>query len=473
MGTASLNFAIAPAVDDTEAPPIPKARAWAETYLSSSLSSSSPLLDLSQGVPRSAPHPEVLSSLSSISASPSAARYGPILGEPELRSSVATEIQNQYLTSNVLSEDIAITAGCNMAFLVLLMVVCPPKTSIMLPLPAYFNQSMCASLQSLNVVYIPAVPDKGFTASIESARISLEKDKKQVSSGTGLPGGQGGDGREGTGRVGEGNGQGKIRMIVLVSPSNPTGTIYNHQQLKEWYDLAKEFKVALVLDETYRDFVQGPNGNGIGQPHTLFDEPDWRGTLVCVGSFSKGYRIPGHRLGSIIASPVLLKRITTVCDCMQICAPRPPQLALAPLLAKLRSDLLESSAQLSHRRRLFSETVNSVPGWSVDSIGGYFAYVSFPAAYLHASSVLGLKRKQLGSEDVARVLATRVGVVTLPGAFFMPPLNADDVWEEIVDGDMLRQDRWLRFAVANVEDDVVLQLGPRLKQMNELMGMDD
>lgn len=107
-------------------------------------------------------------------------------------------------------------------------------------------------------------------------------------------------------------------MIVLVSPSNPTGTVYTNEEIKQWYDLAREYKVALVLDETYRDFVEGESRER-GLPHRLFEEPDWRSTLVSLGSFSKGYRIPGHRLGSIIASPELLRHITTICDCMQVC----------------------------------------------------------------------------------------------------------------------------------------------------------
>ncbi|WWD16754.1 hypothetical protein CI109_101186 [Kwoniella shandongensis] len=458
---SKLNFAIAPAVEATEAPPIPRAQAWGREYVStSSNASTAELLDLSQGVPRSAPHPDVLTSLAKTSSDPATARYGPILGEPTLRSAVAKEINIQYGIDDheggVQADDIAITTGCNMAFLTLLMVLCPPgKSSILLPLPAYFNQSMCLSLQSVKPVYIPCDPQNKFKASLESARSFLAS-------------------KLGNTDTTNGDNDGILpRMICLTSPNNPTGAVYDHDEIKKWYELAKEYKVALVLDETYRDFVEGEDGESRGVPHRLFEEKDWRENLVCLGSFSKGYRIPGHRLGSIIASPALLKHLTTICDCMQICAPRPPQLALAPLLPDLRSDLLSASRQLSHRRHLFTETVNSVPGWSVISTGGYFAYVQFPSDYQYASSVLGLKRKKLGSEDVAKVLATKVGVVTLPGSFFMPNLKDDEAWDEVVGGDEIKEDKWLRFAVANVEDEVVLKLGPRLREMNKLMGMEE
>lgn len=85
-----------------------------------------------------------------------------------------------------------------------------------------------------------------------------------------------------------------------------------------------------------------------------------------------------------------------------------------------------------------------MPGWHVASMGGYYAYVSFPSDYLHASSTQGLKRKRLGSEDIAKLLAKRCGVVVLPGSFFMPNVGDDEIWDRIIAGERLREDRWIR-----------------------------
>lgn len=134
----------------------------------------------------------------------------------------------------------------------------------------------------------------------------------------------------------------------------------------------------------------------------------------------------------------------------QICAPRIAQIALTPLLPSLRPDLLASSHALSHRRSLFRDIISTVPGWKVESSGGYFAYVSFPSAFLKASSALGLKRKKLGSEDIAKALATRVGVVVLPGSFSMPDLEDDEIWEGVVGGQQLREDKWLRLVISRL-----------------------
>lgn len=156
------------------------------------------------------------------------------------------------------SENVGITTGCNMAFLTLLMALCPPGSSILLPLPAYFNNSMCLSLQSVTPLHIPTDPSNSFLPDISAARARLLS----------------ADGKS-------------VRMIVLITPNNPTGSVMPPKVIREWYDLAREFGVALVLDETYRDFVEGEGGQR-GKPHDLFGLDDWGSTLVSLGSFSSG-----------------------------------------------------------------------------------------------------------------------------------------------------------------------------------------
>lgn len=116
-------FNLAPAVRATAAPPIPKAKAWGPVYAASPAAASAPLLDLSQGVPGTAPDPRVLTALSEVAGTFEAAKYGAILGEGALRAGLATELRVKYgLPDTALTaDDVGITTGCNMAFLNLLM----------------------------------------------------------------------------------------------------------------------------------------------------------------------------------------------------------------------------------------------------------------------------------------------------------------------------------------------------------------
>lgn len=76
-------------------------------------------------------------------------------------------------------------------------------------------------------------------------------------------------------------------------------------------------------------------------------------------------------------------------------------------------------------------------------MGGYYAYVEFPSAYANSQA---LGDGSVGSEEVAKYLATELGVICLPGSFFMPDFN-DEIWKEIEDagGGELKADRWLRY----------------------------
>jgi aspartate/methionine/tyrosine aminotransferase len=121
---------------------------------------------------------------------------------------------------------------------------------------------MSLSLQSVQPAYIAC--EEGFVPSLASAREILSS--AASSSGPVRP-----------------------RAIVLTTPNNPTGAIYAPESLLEWYALAREFSVALVLDETYRDFNPSPHG--------LFADKEWRETVVSLGSFSSAYLEGGVGLG--------------------------------------------------------------------------------------------------------------------------------------------------------------------------------
>ncbi|OBZ70797.1 Aspartate aminotransferase [Grifola frondosa] len=200
----------------------------------------------------------------------------------------------------------------------------------------------------------------------------------------------------------------RTKAIVLITPNNPTGAVYSPSTIIAFANLARKHNIALIIDETYRDFILD------GPPHPLFSSSPhpclstdwrWRSTFIHLFSFSKSYCIPGHRLGLICASPAFIPSINTALDNLQICAPRPPQIALAPLLPSLRPFIRDTALSLVHRHTLFKSHLP--PLWRIGSQGGYFAFVQHPFVGVHAN-------------DVCRRLAEERGVVCLPAGFFGP-----------------------------------------------------
>ncbi|KAF8902281.1 pyridoxal phosphate-dependent transferase [Gymnopilus junonius] len=243
---------------------------------------------------------------------------------------------------------------------------------VILPIPWYFNHQMTLNLLGVKTVALQTIAQDGFLPSVERCRDLITS---------------------------------KTKAIVLVTPNNPTGAIYTPDLISSFASLAREKGVALVIDETYRDFiVSGP------APHTLFSNPSWRDTFIHLFSFSKAYCLPGHRLGAIVASPHLLSSTKKILDTVQICAPRPVQLALAPLLPSLRTFVDHTAGNVHARHILFKDVIPK--RWKIGSQGGYYAFVKHPFA-------------RVGAADVSRRLAEEMGVVSLPSAFSLGDGSAD------------------------------------------------
>ena len=174
---------------------------------------------------------------------------------------------------------------------------------------------------------------------------------------------------------------------------------------------------------------------GIERPHDLFVDARWRDTTVHLYSFSKSYAVPGHRLGAVMADASVLAEIAKALDCMTICPPRVAQPAIAWAVEGTRAWRRDVRETINRRAALFADVVAASPGWSISAIGAYFAYVRHPLA--------------LPSAKAAERLASRAGVVTLPGSFFGPG-----------------QEDHLRFAFTNVDERQIAKLSERLRSVS-------
>jgi aspartate/methionine/tyrosine aminotransferase len=136
----------------TVEPPVPMARAWADSYPSQSsplhssdeASSSSnvrlPLLNLAQGVPGHPPHPSLIKAMERESKENVMAThgYGPVFGEPSLRKELAKDMNQRY-NGSIKDTEVAITSGCNLAAGVTFHALASPGEAVVLPTPWYFK----------------------------------------------------------------------------------------------------------------------------------------------------------------------------------------------------------------------------------------------------------------------------------------------------------------------------------------------
>ena len=367
----------------TFAPPVMEARRWLEGV---NFPPDRPLINVSQAAPVDPPPAPLLQAIAEIVLTdPSAHLYGPVLGLPELRAEIAARWSADY-AAPIRPAQIAVTAGCNQAYAAALMTLGTEGEEVILPIPYYFNHRMWNDMTGLTTVPLPTGADLLPDAEAAAALITP-----------------------------------RTRAIVLVSPNNPGGVEYPAATLRAMFDLCRARGIALVLDETYRDFDSRP-----GPAHDLFSDPDWDDTLIQLYSFSKAYRLTGHRVGAMVASAVRLAEAEKFLDTVAICPPQIGQRAALWGMRNLAQWLAGERAEILDRRAAITEGFPrlAAQGWQLLGCGAYFAYVAHPFA--------------MASDDVARALVRQAGVLLLPGTMFMPE-------------DRLEGRRALRIAFANID----------------------
>lgn len=357
--------ALNPDLLDTGTPPIPQAQGWARAYDGRS----GPLIDLSQAVPGTPPPAALLQRLGEAAALPELTRYGGITGDLALRETYAAEIGRAYGASFAPGE-IAITSGCNQAYVVTMMALARAGDNVLLPTPWYFNHEMTLTMLGVEARPLPCDPAAGFVPDVTVAESLIDA---------------------------------KTRAIVLVTPNNPTGAVYPPETIAAFAALCARRGIWLVLDETYRDFLPA----GVTRPHEVFAASGWRGSVIGLYSFSKAYAVPGWRLGAITAGEPVIAQIGKVLDCVQISPVRAGQQAIAWGIEGIRAWRETNRAEINARADAFRAAMAPLNGWQVLAAGAYFAYVAHPFAGMPAT-------------DVAQALVRERGVLALPGPYFGP-----------------------------------------------------
>ena len=384
-----------PALARTFVPPVMEARRWLDGV---TFPPERPLINVSQAAPVDPP-PEGLRRAVAEAAlnDPAAHLYGPVLGMGALRDELAAQLAGLY-GGEISGAQVAITQGCNQAFCATLATLAGPGDEVIVPTPWYFNHKMWLDMASVKAVPLPAGP--GLIPEPE----------------------------RGAGLITE-----RTRAIVLISPNNPGGAEYPAEVVRAFYTLCRDRGIALIVDETYRDF-DGRNGAA----HDLFQEPDWDRTFIHLYSFSKAYRLTGHRVGALVTSRARIAEVEKFLDTVAICPNQLGQIGALWGMQNLAQWVAGERAEILARRAAMAAGLKRLEGWTTLGCGAYFAYVAHPSAE--------------PAPVFARRLVREAGVLLLPGTMFMP--------EDDVSGQ-----RQCRIAFANVDTAGIAELMTRLAQL--------
>ena len=296
-------------------------------------------------------------------------RYGPVAGEPALRQAIAAKLSVENGVPTTIDQ-VLVTNGGKQALYNLFQVLLGPGDEVLLPSPFWLSYPEMVRLSGAEPRLLVTEAARGF-------RFSPEELEAQINPRT--------------------------RLLVLNSPSNPTGMVLNRQELEAIAAVLRRHpQVAVVCDEIY-EFLLAPGHDH----HSLAAvAPDLAERLFIVNGFAKGWAMTGWRVGwlagprHVVAAAAALQSQSTsnVCSFAQMGA-------LAAITAS-RDCVYEMADRFSSRRQLLSDGLGRIPGVVMTPPEG--AFYAFPDV-----SAWGLD-----SMSLCRRLLAEVGLAVVPGLAF-------------------------------------------------------
>jgi aspartate aminotransferase len=266
-------------------------------------------------------------------------RYGPAAGEPALREAIAAKLSRENQVSTR-ADQVLVTNGGKQALYNLFQVLLGPGDELLLPAPYWLSYPEIARLAGASVRLLPSSAAEGFRldpAQLEAAVTPASK------------------------------------LLVLNSPSNPTGMVLSRQELEAIAAVLRRHpQVAVVCDEIY-EFLLAPGH----QHHSLAAvAPDLADRVFSVNGFAKGWAMTGWRIGwlagnaDVVKAAIALQSQSTsnVCSFAQFGA-------LAAIEGS-RDCVHAMAAQFNERRQLLSDGLQAISGLQLLPPEG--AFYAFP-----------------------------------------------------------------------------------------------
>ncbi len=196
--------------------------------------------------------------------------YAPSTGIPELRSAIADKLRTENKL-DVSESNVLVTPGAKQAIFEIMMSVLDDGDEAILFDPAWVSYDPCIKFAGADSVWVPTDPDNGFAPDDISESITS-----------------------------------KTRMIVVNSPSNPTGGVFGKDIQKQIADLAIDHDLLVLSDEIYEKIVYDTEHFSIGAMDGMHER------TITVNGFSKAYAMTGWRLGYVTAAPDIFKGLLKI-----------------------------------------------------------------------------------------------------------------------------------------------------------------
>ena len=307
--------------------------------------------------------------------------YTPVPGYPALRKAIVEKLKREnnldYTVDQIVCSNGAKQSVCNT-----ILCLINPGDEVIIPAPFWVSYSEMVKLAGGENVIVNAGQDQDF-------KITAEQLEKAITP--------------------------KTKAIILCSPSNPTGAIYSHDELKALADvLAKHEQIMIISDEIYEHI------NYVGKHESIAQFENVRDRVVIVNGVSKCYAMTGWRLGWI-AAPLWVAKAAIKLQGQYTSGPSSISQKAAEIAYTGDQSSVETMRQAFERRRdLIVKLAKVIPGFKVNVPEG--AFYLFPDCSSYFGKSYNGKTIN-SSSDLALFLLEEGLVACVGGDAFASPNN--------------------------------------------------
>ncbi len=194
----------------------------------------------------------------------------------------------------------------------------------------------------------------------------------------------------------------KTRLIILNSPSNPTGAVMTPEEINEISNIAKEHDVYILSDEIYARMIF----DGDNHFHTPAKLDQCKERTIIINGFSKAFAMTGWRLGVAIGPKEVIEKMGLVIQTIVSCVPPFIQIAGIEAVEGDQTSISKMMCEYKKRRDVLVAGLNTIPGISCVKPEG--AIYAFP----------NITNTGMSSDEFADFALEKAGVALLPGNNF-------------------------------------------------------
>ena len=288
-------------------------------------------------------------------------------GLPELRRAIAEKMARENDVHVDPDTQVTVTTGGMEALHLAILTVANPGEEVLLPTPTWPNYVQQARLADATPVEVPLSAADGFDLDPGRVVDAMTDD---------------------------------TAVVILTSPSNPTGRVYDRDAMHAVVDAAAEHDAYVISDEVYRSLTYEGDERGLAADT---DHPD---RVLTVNSFSKQYAMTGWRVGWLAGPADVVDGVTKIRESTTACTSSVAQHAAIAALTGPQDPIREMRDAFRKRRDYVAARIEEMPVVSAPpSEGAFYAF-------------LDVREFEGSSLDVATRLLEEYGVVTAPGDGF-------------------------------------------------------